>query len=123
MRARWNDERGGARLKSLLVLIVFGSAIFCAVKIVPSYFANYQLQDSIRQIATYASVTRQKDDELKADVEKKVKQLGIPADSNDIQVSDDSGNVQISVDYTVPIDLAVYQFQLHFHPQATNASL
>ncbi|MFI5126591.1 MAG: DUF4845 domain-containing protein [Candidatus Acidiferrales bacterium] len=123
LRARSKDERGGARIKTLLVLIILGSAIFCAVKIVPPYFDNYQLQDSIRQEAAFASATRKQDDDIRADVEKKVKQLGIPAESKDIQVSDDAGNVKISVDYTVPVDLAVYQLQLHFHPQANNASL
>lgn len=122
-RVRWNNERGGARIKTVLVLIVLGYAIFCAVKIVPPYFANYQLQDSMREEAAYASASRKQADDIRADIEKKLKQLGIPADSKDIQVSDDAGNVKISVDYTVPVDLAVYQLQLHFHPQANNASL
>lgn len=122
-RARWNGERGGARLKALLALIILGSAIFCAVRLVPPYFANYQLQDSMREEAAYASANRKQDDDIRADIEKKVKELGIPADDKDIQVSDDAGNVKISVDYTVPVDLAVYQLQLHFHPQANNASL
>lgn len=122
-RARWNGQRGGARIKALIVLIILGSGVFCAVRLVPPYFANYQLQDSMRQEAAYASATRKKDDDIRADIEKKVQELGIPADSNEIQVSDDAGNVKISVDYTVPVDLAVYQLQLHFHPQANNASL
>jgi hypothetical protein len=122
-RLRCNGERGGARIKTLIVLIILGCAVFCAVKIVPPYFDNYQLQDSMRQEAAYASATRKQDDDIRADIEKKLKQLGIPADSKDIQVSDDAGNVKISVDYTVPVDLAVYQLQLHFHPEANNASL
>jgi cell division protein FtsL len=122
-RASRKGEYGGARIKTLIVVIILGAAIFCAVKIVPPYFDNYQLQDSMREMAAYASATRKQDDDIRAEVEKKVKQLGIPADSKDIQVSDVSGNVQISVDYTVPIDLAIYQLQLHFHPQANNASL
>lgn len=122
-RASRKGEQGGARIKSLIVLVIFGAFIFCCVKIVPLYFANYQLQDSMQQMATYASVTRKQDDDIRADVEKKLKQLGIPADSKDIQVSDVSGNVHISVDYTVPVDLAVYQLQLHFHPQANNTSI
>ena len=122
-RAARKDERGGARLKTLLALIILGSAVFCAVRLVPPYFANYQLQDSMREEAAYASASRKQADDIRADIEKKLKQLGIPADGKDIQVSDDAGNVQISVDYTIPVDLAVYQLQLHFHPQANNASL
>ena len=122
-RASRNEERGGARIKSLIVLIIIGAFVFCCIKIVPLYFANYQLQDSMHEMAAYASAYRKQDDDIRADVEKKVKELGIPADSKDIQVSDVSGNVTISVDYTVPVDLAIYQLQLHFHPQVNNASL
>jgi len=122
-RAPRTVEYGGARLKMLLVLIVLGSGIFCAIKMIPPYLANYQLQDSMRQVAAYASVTRSQDDQIRDDVEKKVKELGIPANSKDIDVTSISGNVQISVDYSVPIDLTVYQFQLHFHPQVNNASI
>ncbi|HVA16530.1 MAG TPA: DUF4845 domain-containing protein [Candidatus Dormibacteraeota bacterium] len=116
-------EYGGARIKLFLVIIIVGSGIFCAIKMVPPYFANYQLEDSMRQMAAYASAYRKQDDDIRADVEKKAKELGIPADSKNIQVSDVSGNVSISVDYTVPVDLAIYQLQLHFHPQVNNASL
>ncbi len=116
-------EYGGARIKLFLVIIILVSGIFCAIKMVPPYFANYQLEDSMRQMAAYASVTRRQDDQIRDDVEKKAKELGIPADSKDIEVTSESGNVQISVDYSVPIDLAVYQFQLHFHPQVNNASI
>ncbi|MHB8526600.1 MAG: DUF4845 domain-containing protein [Candidatus Acidiferrales bacterium] len=122
-RASRNGEQGGARIKSLIVLILLGAFVFCCVKIIPSYLANYELQDSMRQMAAYASAYRKQDSDIRSDVEKKVKELGIPADSKDIQVSDVSGNVQISVDYTVPVDLAVYQLQLHFHPQVNNASI
>lgn len=122
-RVRWNSERGGARIKTLIVLIVLGFAVFCAVRLVPPYLNNYELQDSMREEAAFASATRKQGDDIRADIEKKLKQLGIPADDKDIQVSDDAGNVKISVDYTVPVDLAVYQLQLHFHPQANNASL
>ena len=122
-RARRNGEGGGARIKTLLVLIILGSAIFCAVKVVPPYFANYQLQDSMREEAAYASASRKQADDIRVDIEKKVKELGIPAQSKDIQVSDDAGNVTISVDYTVPVDLVIFPLQLHFHPQANNASL
>ena len=122
-RASRKGEQGGARIKSLIVLILLGAFVFCCVKIVPLYLANYELQDSMRQMAAYASAYRKQDDDIRADVEKKVQQLGIPADDKDIDVSDVSGNVHISVDYTVPVDLAVYQLQLHFHPQVNNASL
>ena len=35
----------------------------------------------------------------------------------------DNGSVDISLDYSVPIDLAVYQFTLQFHPHADNHTI
>ncbi len=35
----------------------------------------------------------------------------------------DNGSVAIGLDYSVPIDLALYQFTLQFHPHADNHSI
>ncbi len=97
--------------------------IYAAVKIVPAYVTNYQLQDSMQEEATFATVNRKSADAIKADVEEKVKNLGIDVDPSTIEVTAVMGNVTISLEYTVPVDLTVYQLQLHFHPHAYNASL
>jgi predicted amino acid dehydrogenase len=96
---------------------------FAVVKIVPIYVTNYQLQDSMQEEATYASVNRKTADQIKTDLEKKLTELGISVDPSTIQVTSYSGNVTISLEYTIPVDLTVYQLQLHFHPQADNTSL
>lgn len=116
-------EKGGARLKALFATVILIAMIYAAVKIVPVYVVNYQLQDSLQEVATFATVNRRTPDAIKTDVEQKLTDLGIQADPNTIQVSDLSGNVTISLEYTVPVDLTVYQLQLHFHPHAYNASI
>ena len=120
---RCDSEKGGSRLKTLFALTIVATLVFAAIKIVPIYVINYQLHDSMQEEATYASVTRKSADQIRTDLERKVKELGVPVDPDSIQVTAYSGNVQISLDYTVPVDLAVYQLQLHFHPQADNASI
>ncbi len=121
--ARHHSEKGGARVKTLLTLIIVFALIFSAIKIVPIYVTNYQLQDSMQEEATYASVNRKSADQIKADLEKKLTNLGLSVDPSTIQVTSVMGNVQISLEYTIPVDLAFYQLQLHFHPQADNTSL
>ncbi len=121
--ARRHSEKGGARVKTLLTLVIIFALVFSAIKIVPIYVANYQLQDSMQEEATYASVNRKSADQIKADLEKKLTNLGLSVDPSTIQVTSVMGNVQISLEYTIPVDLKVYQLQLHFHPQADNTSL
>lgn len=124
MNSGWcHGERGGSRLKTLFVLVIVFALVFSAVKIVPIYVTNYQLQDSMQEEATYASVNRKTSDQIKTDLEKKLTDLGISVDPSTIQVTSYSGNVKISLEYTIPVDLTVYQLQLHFHPQADNTSL
>lgn len=124
MNSGWvRGENGGSRLKTLLVLLIVFAMGYGAVKIVPIYVTNYQLQDSMQEEATFASVNRKSADDIKADMQKKIRNLGIAVDPGNIQVTADSGNVTIALEYTIPVDLTVYQLQLHFHPQADNASL
>lgn len=124
MGSAWGErEKGGARAKTLLTLVIIGTLVLAAVKIVPIYVTNYQLQDSMQEEATYASVNRKSAEEIRADLEKKLQALGIDVDAKNIQVTSVSGNVQISLEYTIPVNLSVYQLQLHFHPQADNTSI
>jgi predicted membrane protein len=118
-----NNERGGTKLKTLLVLAILFAMVFSIVKVVPIYVLNYEFQDSMQEEATYASVNRKTADQIRTDLGKKLQSLGLAADANDIQVTANEGNVTISLEYTVPVNLAVYQLQLHFHPHADNASL
>ncbi len=118
-------ERGGSKRNLILTLLIIGSMVFAAVKVVPVYFANYQFQDAIESESRFALTGYPKKtlDDIRDDVWQKAQELSIPAQKEDIQVNVANGSVSISLDYSVPIDLAVYQFTLQFHPHADNHSI
>ncbi len=116
-------QRGGSKFSSIMMLLILGSMAFAAFKIVPAYFANYQLQDSMVTEARFAIVNRKGATDVQDDIWKKVQELGIPAKKDDIQVTADQGLVQITVNYSVPVDLIVYQYSLQFHPQVDNKAI
>lgn len=116
-------ERGGSKLNTLLTLLILGSLVFAGVKIIPAYFANYQFQDAIETEARFSIANRKGEDDVREDVWKKIQELGIPAKKEDIRILSNEGYVQISLSYTVPVDLRVYQFKLEFHPHADNRTL
>ena len=62
-------------------------------------------------------------EDIRDDVWKKARELGIPAKREDIRITVTNGAVEIGLDYSVPIDLKVYQFTLQFHPHADNHSI
>jgi hypothetical protein len=117
------SERGGSKLNTLFVLIILALMIFSAVKIAPPYFANYQMQDSMETEARFAIANRKPLEEIRDDVWKKAQELGIPVKRDDIRVTTNQSTIEISIIYTVPIDLQVYQFNLDFHPHADNRTI
>jgi Domain of unknown function (DUF4845) len=124
-KAHSERQRGGSRVRALLTLVIVGAMIFAAVKIVPAYFENYQFQDSMQSEARFALSYPKKDaDQVRDDLWRKAQDLSIPlAQKEDIKVSMDQTDVDISVDYSVPVDLKVYQFTLQFHPHADNHTI
>ena len=118
-------EHGGSKLSLLLTLVVVGALGFTAIRIVPVYVENYQFQDSIETESRFAltGYPKRSADDVRADIFKKAQDLGIPANAEDIRVTMTNGSVEIGLDYSVPIDLKVYQFTLQFHPHADNHSI
>jgi hypothetical protein len=118
-------ERGGSKINLFLTLLILVSMGIAAVKIAPPYVNNYQFQDAINTEAQYAltSYPRRTPDQVRQEIWKKAEDLGIPADPQDIQLDMSNGSCSISLDYSVPIDLYVYQFTLQFHPHADNHTI
>jgi hypothetical protein len=118
-------QKGGSRVKLLLTLAIVGSMVFAAIQIVPPYFANYQFQDAIETESRFAltGYPKRSQDDIQNEVFKKAQDLGLPVKEDDIKVEMTSGTVAISTDYSVPIDLKIYQFTLQFHPHADNHTI
>jgi hypothetical protein len=125
LKARYSRDRqrGSSRISSIMMLLVLGAMGFAAFKIVPAYFADYQLNDAMGTEARFAQVNRKNANDVQDDIWKKVQELGIPAKKSDIQVVTDQGLVTISVSYTVPVDLMVTQHDLVFHDRADNKAI
>jgi len=118
-----SSERGGSKLNTVLTLLIVVFLIFSGIKIIPAFFSKYQLQDAIETEARFAIVNHKGEDEIREDIWKKVQELEIPATKENIHVSVAQRDVAITVDYIVPVDLRVYQFNLDFHPHADNHTL
>ncbi len=71
--------------------------------------------------ASPASITERADQIQKAILEEAQKEE-LPVHAEDVKVTGSGGNVHIAVEYSVTIDLKVYQWTLDFHPAANNAA-
>lgn len=118
-----NLQRGGGGVKLFLTLALLAAMIFAGVKILPIYVSNYQMQDAIESEARFAIGNRLGSKDIRDNIWKKVNEIGIPADQDNLKVTANQGAVQISLDYSVPVDLLVYKFTLDFHDHADNRSI
>lgn len=117
-------DSGAGRFKALLSLLFLAAVVFCAFKIVPVYFENYELQGYLNNLAVQTTVqsppatVRTVQDE----VLEKAASLGLPVVRRNVNVSI-GRTVRINLDYTVFVDLRFYTLPLHFTPSAENSNL
>jgi hypothetical protein len=117
------SERGEGKLKAVVYLAIALFAIYSAVKIIPAYVSNYQLSDKMQEQARFSIVNRYNEEQIRNNIFKVVEDLEIPVKREAIKVVSTSAIVKISMEYTVPVDLLVYHFDLHFTPSSENKAL
>jgi hypothetical protein len=122
-RAALRAEHGAGTIKAILwtVLLIYGA--FVAYKILPAYVAEYQLQDKMQEQAKFAVVNRYPEEQIRDSIFKVIKDLEIPVKREDIKITATQDVVRIACDYSVPVDLLVYQMNLHFTPSSENKNL
>ncbi|MGD0544714.1 MAG: DUF4845 domain-containing protein [Candidatus Acidiferrales bacterium] len=118
-----DKHRGGAKINLVLTLLILCGMIFVGVMIAPPYFNNYQLQDAMKTEARFAGYNRKSDEEIREDMWKKVQELGIPVKKEDIHIVNENNTVQITVNYSIPVDMKFTQFTMDFHAHGDNHSL
>ena len=117
-------DSGKGGLKALLSLIFLAAVVFCAVRIIPLYFDNYELQNFLNDVAVQATVQSppMTTSSIQNEILAKSASLGLPVERNDIKVSI-SRTVRIALDYSVYVDLEFYTLTLHFTPSAENSNI
>jgi hypothetical protein len=119
-----NREYGAGRTKTILSLLILAAMVYVAVKVIPPYVNNFELQDAMKTEARFAAVNRKSSEEVREDVYKKIKELGIPAKAENIRVEGlPNSGMRITVTYKVVVDLPGYGLVLNFEPTADNTSI
>jgi hypothetical protein len=118
-----DKQRGAGRFKAIVWTLILATFVYVCVKVVPELVNEYQFQDGIQTIARFASVNHQPVEQIRAAVLKEAQKDGVPVAAEDLKIESVGGNIRIKADYSITIDLMVYQWTLNFHPAASNDSL
>jgi hypothetical protein len=115
-----NGQQGFLTFTGVLMLLVVGAMIFSAFKLLPPYIRNYQLQDSVNNIARTSTYSTAGEDSIRKEVLKAAHDAGVTLDPSQVRVGRSRESVDIAVDYSVTVDMMVKPVTMHFTPSAGN---
>lgn len=118
-----SGERGAGHLKAIVWTMILVAFIYTAAMVLPVLINEYQFQDSIHNIAQFDSISHKSSELVQKDVLAEAQKEDLPVQAEDIKVQSQGGNVHINVDYSVTVDLKVFQWTLDFHPSASNSAI
>jgi hypothetical protein len=123
LRQPLDSARGGSRLRLVVWTAILVALVYTSYKVIPPYFANYEFEDDLHQEGLF-SLGKYSDDALRERIFKDMQARGVDATKEDIHIQqNDSRALKVLVDYTVTVDLMVYDLKLHFTPSTNNQSL
>ena len=120
---RRGGDKGAGHLKAIVWTLILVSIGYVGFKVVPLLINEYEFQDGIQTIARMASVNRPESEKIRKAVLQEAAKDELSIRPEDIQVESAGGNIHISANYSVTVDLKVYQWTLNFNPTATNNAL
>lgn len=114
-------QRGGGKLATLLVLLVVAAMAYTAIRIIPPYVTNYELEDFMKTEARFAAVNRKSPEAVRQAVFQKMQELEIPATIENVRVENRLNTVIITVTYSVDVDfLGLFTVTFDFESTADN---
>jgi hypothetical protein len=112
-------------LKAIFVFLALGAVVLALFQVTPPIMKNYSFQDDLKNVAMLDGPnTTKSDDDVRSDVLRRAKALDLALEPNQITVqrinTPGIAAVYVAADYSVPITLPGYSFDLHFNPDSGN---
>lgn len=110
--------KGGLQDQRINLLLIVVSVLYFAAKVIPIYFANFQLQDKMLDEALYAQANRRTPQQIQEAILVEAHGLDLPLRAEQVNVEMTPQGTRISANYTVTVDLTFYQLKLNLTPEA-----
>jgi hypothetical protein len=112
-------------IKALSGFLAILFVVVGCFEVAPPMMANYSFEDDLRNVSLMDSGNFQKtEDDVRSDVMRKVKDQNLPIQPKQLTVqrinTPGMSALYIAADYTVPINLPFYSFEMHFTPNSGN---
>ena len=84
-----------ANLKAIIWTTILVAFVYVAVMVLPILINEYQFQDSIQEIAQFASINHASSEKVQKTVLEEAQKEDLPIEAEDIKVQSQAGNIHI----------------------------
>ena len=114
MNTSRNTERGEGNLKLIIWLVIFAAVGLVLFRMVPPYINDYQLHDTLQSESRYFAARQKNAEAVRSSVWSELQSLRIPAERENIIISEAGRTAHVEVKYTVVVELPGYTLNLNF---------
>lgn len=115
------SERGGARLKFLVVVAIIAFVGYACYQFIPIAYQAYQIKDLMQHDVDTAVALGKPTDWIKEQLVKSSPEYGIPADAV-ITPTQQDNRMEVRVQYSQPIEFPGYAYSYEFDHTAKSAT-
>jgi hypothetical protein len=115
-------ERGGSRLKFLIVVAVIAAIAYAGYQFVPIGYQAYQLKDYMQQNVDKAAALGQNTDWVETQLKAGLPQYDVPRNT-EVKATMRDGRMEARVRYTRPVNLIFYTYLYEFDNTAKSSDL
>jgi len=115
------SERGGARLKFIIVVAVIAAVAYAGYQFIPIAYQAYQIKDLMQHEVDTAIALGQPTSWIRDQLVKSSPEYGIPADAI-ITPTQQDNRMEVRVQYTQPIEFPGFVYNYQFDHTAKSAT-
>lgn len=115
------SERGGARLKFILVIAVIAVVCYLGYQFIPVAYQAYEIKDLMQNEVNTASAMGKPTSWIQEQLVKRFPEYGIPANAV-VTPAQEGNRLEVRVQYTQPIEFPGYVYNYEFDYTAKSAT-
>jgi hypothetical protein len=109
-----HESEGKGLLGCLLSIVVLGVAVFLAIALGPIYYNNMNFESDLKTEVSRAAAHILSTDTMVKDILDLARRNEISLTKDNIKIEHYAGRVNVTVDYSVPVDLLVIERDFNF---------
>lgn len=116
----FRSAEGKGMVGCLTALVLFAVVIYLGVTLGPIYYSNFNLENGVKTTASRAGARFFNDEQIVAEIMDLAKKEEVRLKKDNIKIDRFAGQVHIKVNYSVPVNLILFERDWNFEINASS---